>query len=78
MWMAAWWEYISSWQQGIVSGLPTDLPIKAELPHWHEERERTFLTLILLNDVNNTMATSKLTDVATMVMEECQSPRIRE
>jgi hypothetical protein len=71
---AAWREFISSWQQGLVAGLRTDLPLNAKLPHWHDEGEQTFLTVILLNNVNSNVATNKLTDVATMVMEEHRSP----
>ena len=34
----------------------------------------TFLTKILMNNVNSTVARHNVTDVATMAMEVCQSP----
>ena len=38
------------------------------------EEKHFFQTCILLNNVNNSMARSKVTNVATMVMEERESP----
>jgi hypothetical protein len=38
------------------------------------EKKGFFQTCILLNNVNNSMARSKVTNVATMVMEEQESP----
>jgi len=48
--------------------------LNATLPCSHDTRQKTFQTSILLNNVNSTVARSKITDVATMVMEECQKP----
>jgi len=39
----------------------------------HEEND-FFQMCMLLNNVNNSMARSKVTNVATMVMEEQESP----
>jgi hypothetical protein len=61
-------EFILNWQQRIVMGQLTDLPLNAQLPHWHDERFLTFLTIILLNNFTPITATCKLTDVATVVM----------
>jgi hypothetical protein len=72
---AASWEFISSWQQRIVVGRCTDMPTNATLPRWHHVPEQTCQTLILLNDVNSTVAVSKVTDVATMRIEAWQRPR---
>jgi hypothetical protein len=48
----------------------TDLSLNATLLRCHDMREKTFQTLILLNNVNSIMARSKMTDVATMVLGE--------
>jgi hypothetical protein len=59
-----------SWQQHSIVGPCTDLLFNATLPRWHDRREETFWTLILLNNMNSSMARSEMTDVVAMVMEE--------
>jgi hypothetical protein len=44
--------------------------INAMLPHWHDMSKMTLQTCTPLNDVNVSMAKSKMTDAATTVMEE--------
>jgi len=39
-----------------------------------KKRQNTFQTSALLNNVNSTVARSKITDVTTIVMEECKKP----
>jgi hypothetical protein len=42
---------------------------------WHDMKKKTFQTLTLLNNVNSSVARSKMFDVAAMVMEEWPGSR---
>jgi hypothetical protein len=42
----------------------------ATLPRWHDVRQKTFQTLMVLNNVSIIVDRSKMTDVAAMVIEE--------
>jgi hypothetical protein len=66
---AAYSKFISSWQEHTVARICTDLSFKAMLPCWHDVRTKTFLTLALLNNVDNIVARSKITDAAIVVTE---------
>jgi len=39
---AAWREFISSWQQSILTWPRTDQPLKSRLPHWHDKPSTDF------------------------------------
>jgi len=44
--------------------------VSVMMPRCCDVREETFRALILLNNVNSSVATSKVTDVAAVVVEE--------
>jgi hypothetical protein len=77
MWKATCCLLISSWQQCIVASPCTDPACNTTLPHWHHVGQKTFQTCTLLNNVNSSMARSKMSDVTTMVMEERQAPSLQ-
>jgi hypothetical protein len=55
------------WATVRFAGLCIDLLLNTMLPCWHDVREETFWTLILLNNINSSVARSKMTDVVTGV-----------
>jgi hypothetical protein len=58
------------WQQRITDGLCADLFVNVTTARWHEEREKAFQTVTLLNKVNRSVARSKMTEVTTDTIEE--------
>ena len=61
---------MSGWQQRIKACLCTNLFVNATTARWHEEREKAFQTVTLLNKVNRSVARSKMTEVTTDKIEE--------
>jgi hypothetical protein len=70
MWNASSSKLIKSCQQCTVAMPYTDLALKATLPHWHDMTNVTFQTCTLLNTIHSSVAKSKMSNVATTVMEE--------
>lgn len=55
----------------VVAGLCTDLVFNSTLPCWHAMKKKTFQMIFgLLNNVKSIVARNKMTDVATVMVEE--------
>lgn len=66
--------FIWSWPQHVVARPCIDPSFKTMQPHLHDVRNWTLQTLRVQNSINVISARSKITDVASMVMEEWQRP----
>jgi len=60
-------HFIQTGKSGLLPG-HAQASLNAALPWRYEARIKTVQTLTLLNNVNNTVARSKMTDVAAMQM----------
>jgi hypothetical protein len=66
--------FIWSWPQHVVSRPCTDPSFKIVQPHLYDIGNWTLQTVRVQNSINIILARSKISDVASMVMEEWQRP----